>query len=275
MKTGSFKTEDGLRIHTVSWAAPIDRQRVVVLAHGISEHSGRYSHVADYLTQAGYHVYALDHRGHGKSEGDRIHVAHYNDFVHDLKQYIDTIKAQHPASQLFILGHSMGSIISLQYVLNYPDDADGLILTGTATAMGSNVSSLLRGAATIIHAIYPQAPIQAPLDEKYFTRDPEMVAQAKQDQLMYKGWTKTSIARYIVEVGEIIQGRAHEIRLPILIMHGEADDITPISGSQIIYEHVTSDDKTLKTWEGMYHEIMNEIGREAVLETVTTWLDAH
>lgn len=275
MQENSFQTPDGLTIHTVYWQAASERQRVVIVVHGIGEHFGRYDHVAKHLNQAGYHVYGLDHRGHGKSEGTRNHVDNDTQFISDLKQYVDAIKTKHSDSKFYILGHSMGSVISLQFMLTYPDIVDALIVTGTATDVASGVPPILRSVANFIYRIYPKAPIQPPGGDNVLTRDPEMLALADNDPLFYKGWTKTSIAKYVVETGEMIQERAHEITLPILIMHGEADNLTPISGSHIMYERVSSTDKTLKTWEGMYHEVMNEIGREEVLQTITDWLDKH
>ncbi len=275
MQTGSFTAKDGYKIHTKYWQANTDNERIVIIVHGISEHSGRYEHVAEHLTQAGYHVYALDHRGHGQSDGTRIHVDNNTQFITDLKQFHTQIKEKHPNAKLFILGQSMGSIISLQFILTYPNAVDAIIVTGTATDVSSGVSPLLRTIGTFIHKFYPKGPIQPPNGDNILTRDPEMLKKADSDPLFYKGWTKLSTAKYIVETGEMIQSRAGEITIPILIMHGEDDELTPISGSHFMYEHVGSNDKTLKTWENMLHEILNEVEREAVLETVTEWLDQH
>lgn len=274
MQTSSFTAKDGHKIHTKHWKAT-DSERVIIIVHGISEHSGRYEHVAEHLTQAGYHVYALDHRGHGQSDGTRIHVDNDTQFITDLKQFHTHIREKHPNAKLFILGHSMGSVISLQFILTYPDAVDAIIVTGTATDVSSGVSPLLRSIGNIVHSIYSKAPIQPPNGDNVLTRDPDMLKKADEDPLFYKGWTKTSIAKYILETGEMIQSRANEITMPILIMHGEDDPLTPISGSHFMYEHVGSKDKTLKTWKNMLHEILNEVERKAVLETITEWLDQH
>lgn len=275
MQTDSFMASDGTKIHSVYWRPTGISERVVIIVHGISEHSGRYEHVAKHLTEAGYHVYALDHRGHGLSEGDRIHVDDHTQFITDLKQYHTQIKDTHPNATFFMLGHSMGSVISLQFILTYPNAIDAIIVTGTATDVGSGVSPLLRSIGDFVHSIYPKAPIQPPGGDNVLTRDPEMLSQADNDPLFYKGWTKTSSAKYILDTGEMIQSRASEITMPILIMHGEDDALTPISGSYFMYEHVSSSDKTLKTWANMLHEILNEVEREAVLKTVTDWLAKH
>ncbi|GAB5493469.1 MAG: monoacylglycerol lipase [Phototrophicaceae bacterium] len=275
MTTDSFIASDGTKIHTVYWRPAGISERVVIIAHGKDEHSGRYEHVAKHLTDAGYHVYALDHRGHGQSGGDRSHVDDDTQFITDLKQYHTQIKDTHPNATIFLLGHSMGSVISLQFILTYPDAVDAIIVTGTATDVSTGVSSLLRTAGNFVHNIYPQAPIQPPGGDEVLTRAPEMLEKAGSDPLFYKGWTKSSLAKYILDTGEMIQERASEITMPILIMHGEDDALTPISGSHFMYEHVSSSDKTLKTWANMLHEILNEVEREAVLKTITDWLAKH
>lgn len=275
MQENSFTTPDGIRIHTGYYPPATDSNRVVLIVHGLSEHFGRYRHVADHLTSAGYHVYGIDHRGHGQSDGERIHVDSHTQFINDLKIYVNRIQANLPNADFFMLGHSMGSVICLQFVLENPDIAKGLVVTGTATDVASGVPTLLRTVGNIVSRIYSKAPISAPDGNSVLTRDPEMLKQAEADPLFYKGWTKASIAKYILDTGEMIQGRASDIKLPILIMHGESDELTPISGSHYMYEHVGSEDKTLKTYPEMFHEILNEIGREEVMADVTAWLDAH
>lgn len=275
MQTDTFTTPDGIKIHTIYWEAVGASERVLIIVHGIGEHSGRYAHVAEKLTQAGYHVYALDHRGHGQSGGERLHIPSDKSFITDLKQYYERIKAKHPQAKIFMLGHSMGSVISLQFILTYLDAIDAIVVTGTATDVASTVSPVLRVIGNAINSIYPKTPISPPGGMAILTRDPEMLQKAETDPLMHRGWTKTNIAKFILDMGEMIQERAHEITMPILIMHGEDDELTPISGSRIMYERVGSKDKTLKTWANMLHEIMNEVEREAVIQTIIEWLEQH
>jgi len=275
MQVDQFTAPDGTRIHTAYYPAAHDSNRVVLVLHGLKDHFGRYTHVAKHLSEVGYHVYGLDHRGHGKSGGDRIHVAYPTQFISDLKIYVNRIQAQHPDATFFILGHSMGSLISLQFVLENPDIADGLIVTGTPTDVVSGIPTLLRVVGNLVYRIFPQAPISAPDSERVLTRDPEILKQTEEDPLHYKGWTKTSIGKYILDTGELIQARAAEITLPVMFMHGEADTLAPISGSHYMYANVSSQDKTLKTYPAMLHEIMHEIEREDVLATITDWLDQH
>jgi alpha-beta hydrolase superfamily lysophospholipase len=274
--TSSFKTPDGLNIHTVHQAAVGNPKAVIIVVHGISEHIGRYEHVAGFLSKAGYEVYGLDHRSHGRSEGKtRIHTDTHSRFVEDLKQFYDSIKAKHPDSKLFILGHSMGSLISLQFVLAYPNALTGLVVTGTATDVSSAVTPMLRNVGNFINRFAPAFPIGAPLGATALTNDPEMQAKWLSDTITYKGPTRISMGKYILETGEMIQSRAKEITLPIMFMHGESDVIAPISGSRIMYERVGSKDKALHTYPNMQHEIMNEVDRNKILQTIVDWFDKH
>jgi alpha-beta hydrolase superfamily lysophospholipase len=274
--TSSFKTPDGLNIHTVHQAATGNPKAVVIVVHGISEHIGRYEHVIDFLSKAGYEVYGLDHRSHGKSDGKiRIHTDTHSRFVEDLKQFYDSIKAKHPDKKIFLLGHSMGSLISLQFVLAYPKTLAGLVVTGTATDVGSTVSSVLRNIGNFINRFAPQTPLSPPLGVEGLTNDPDMQAKWRADTLTYKGPTRISMGKFIIETGEMIQARAKEITLPIMFMHGESDILTPISGSRIMHERVGSSDKTIHTYPNMQHEIMNEVDRNKVLQTIVDWFDKH
>lgn len=276
MDTSSFKTPDGLTIHTVHQAAVGNPKAVVIVVHGISEHIGRYEHVIEFLSKAGYEVYGLDHRSHGRSEGlPRVHTDSHTRFIDDLKQFYDSIKAKHPSSKIFILGHSMGSLVSLQFVLAHPNALTGLVVTGTATDVSSAVSPILRNVGNFLHNFAPKLPIGAPLGAAALTNDPAMQAKWEADTITEKGPTRISMGKYILETGEMIQGRAKEINLPIMFMHGESDVVTPISGSRIMHERVASKDKTLHTYPNMQHEIMNEVDRNTVLQTIVDWLDKH
>jgi acylglycerol lipase len=274
-KTGAFQTPDNLNIYTIQWQPDTKAKGVVIMVHGLSEHIGRYQHVAEALANAGYKVYGLDHRGHGKSDGKRVQVTAHSHFIDDLKQYFDTIRSENNSDKIFMLGHSMGSVIALQFALKYQNSLAGLVVTGTATDVAAAVSPMLRTIANGLHNLVPHAPIGTPLKVESLTNDKSMQQIWLADTLVHKGWTPISIAKYIIDTGIIIQMNAKELVLPILIMHGETDTVAPISSSRIMVERIGSADKTLKTWANMQHEILNEVDRQAVINTIIEWLDKH
>ncbi len=269
----SFTATDGTTIHTRRWPATGTAKGVILLIHGIGEHIGRYAHVADALSEAGYTVYGHDHRGHGKSEGLRVHATGFTQFIDDLKQHYDRVQANHPDDTLMMLGHSMGSVISLQFTLAYPNALDALVVTGTAIDVASTVSPVTRVVGNLLYNIVPSAPISPPVEPETLTTDPAMQQKWHGDNLIYKGWTRISLGKYILDIGEMIQARADEITLPLLIMHGGNDRLTPVSGSRILYDKAGSDDKTLKIWDDLQHEIFNEREREQVISHLIAWLN--
>jgi acylglycerol lipase len=274
-KTGAFQTADNLNIYTVQWQPDTKAKAVVLLSHGYGEHIGRYQHVAEALVNAGYKVYGLDHRGHGKSDGKRVQVTSFTHFMDDLKQFFDTIRSENNSDKIFMFGHSMGSVIALQFALKYQNSLAGLIITGTVVDLGSTASTLLRNFANLTYRVLPHAPIGAPLKVEKITNDKGMQQLWLADTLVFRGWAPVSIAKYMVDTGEVLQEDAKNLVLPMLIMHGESDQLAPISGSRIMVERVGSADKTLKTWANMQHEILNEVDRQAVINTIIEWLDKH
>jgi alpha-beta hydrolase superfamily lysophospholipase len=273
--TGAFQTPDHLNIYTTQWLPDDSPNAVVILIHGISEHSGRYQHVAEALATAGYAVYALDHRGHGKSNGERVQINSNTQFMSDLKIFFDSIHLENNNQNIFLLGHSMGSVIALQFALKYQADLTGIIVTGTGIDVGSTVAPMLRNIANTLYRLMPHAPIAAPISVDILTSDPQMQQRWRDDTLIHRGWTPISTAKYIIDTGEAIQENASKLQLPILIMHGGDDKLTPVSGSHILHESVGSTDKTLKIWPEMQHEIMNEVDRQQVLAMIIDWLNQH
>lgn len=265
-----FITQDGLKLHVESHTVP-DAKALVVIAHGLGEHIGRYAHVITALNQAGYSVVGLDHRAHGKSAGEpRAFFTSVKPFVADLKAVWD----EHPHPRKFLLGHSMGGLIAGHFALRYQQEMRGLILSGAAFISGSGlpapVISLLKGLAKIA----PTAPL-ASLSSAGLSRDPQVIKAYEADPLVYHGWLKIGMLAALFGEGQEALQQAHTLTLPLLVMHGGADKITAASGSRQFYEQARSTDKALKIYEGFYHEILNEPEKATLLSEITGWLDAH
>lgn len=275
MQTSSLTTADNSTIYTVSWLPKTPPRAGVVLVHGYGEHIGRYTHVADALYNAGYAVFGLDHWGHGKSDGLRAYVENIDQPVKHLRQYFEQIQQQHPHLKFFMLGHSMGSLITLEFALKYQADLTGLVISGCAVNGDETISPMLEAAARIINRFAPRVPVFPGLPLTELSTDPAVVAAAKADPMMYKGLWRMGTATTIINSGRHIRSVAHEITRPILLVHGEEDKIAPATGSQVMYEKAASADKTLKIYPGMRHEVMNERDKQQVLDDVVTWLNNH
>ncbi len=274
-QTTPLRTSDNLTLHTESWLPEGEPRAVIVVVHGYGEHLGRYRHVADYFVKQGYAVYTLDHRGHGQSEGLRAYVHSFDQFVEDLHVFVGQVKSAQPGHKLFILGHSMGALISLLYCIRYPDGIAGLIISGAPVNADANVPGYLVTLGSILNQIIPKYPFLKGDDYSVLSRDPEVGRAFEADPLT---WTQPMRIRLGVEINRAAgQARAgvSTLTMPLLVMHGAADAYVNPSGSQLAYERAGSSDKTLKVYPNLRHEIMNEPEKYEVLADIAAWLEAH
>jgi alpha-beta hydrolase superfamily lysophospholipase len=269
---GRFKGERGLEIYWQAWLPDGEPRAVVVLAHGASEHSGRYAWTAEQLTARGYALYALDHRGHGQSEGGRAVLDRMSHAVEDLHTLVERAGAAHPGRPLVLLGHSMGGAVALSYAIEHEDALDALVLSAPLAALEA-ASPVARVAGRVLSVVAPSLGVVG-IDATAVSRDPQVVADYEADPLNYHGKLP---ARTVSELARAIDGYPEAVthfKLPMLVLHGTADRLTPIAGSEMVVERAASDDKTLKRCDGLFHEILNEPERQQVLDDIAGWLDA-
>jgi acylglycerol lipase len=267
-------TADGLTLHTVRWLPEHDPAAVIFIVHGFAEHSGRYRHVAEFLVGCGYAVYSLDHRGHGRSEGLRVYFDSFDQPIDDLALYLQQIKAAHPGKKIFVFGHSMGSLISMVFVYRNQHELAGWITSGTPLLMDTTWPQVLIRLMVWIDRIMPRLFV-GPLNLLAISRDPAVVHAYKADLLVYPRPLRARLVSSGLAQIQKMRERVREFTLPLLILHGTGDKLTPFSGSEYIYQHAASDDKTLKLYDGLYHELHNEPEQETVLNDIAAWLDAH
>jgi acylglycerol lipase len=268
-----FRLGDGLQLYTQSWL-PDTPRAIVILSHGYAEHSNRYQHFASHLVQNGFGVYALDHRGHGRSEGERANIKIFGEYVRDLGKFVTSVREQHPTLKRFLLGHSMGGAIAAQFVLEQPNGFDGLLLSSPYLTNAVSVPAPLMAVSGFVSKVLPGLPT-IKLDSKDISRDSTIVKAYDSDPLNYRGGTKARFGSELIGAGKYVLSRAAAIKTPILIMLGTADKIASPEGSKQLYNSVGSSDKTLKNYEGFYHEIINEIGKEQVYQDIVDWLQKH
>lgn len=269
----SFRTVDGLHIHTESWLPDGDPAAIVIIVHGIGEHIGRYRHVALHLAQQGYAVYGLDHRTHGKSEGQpRVYITDFDQVAADLKQFVDMI-AQ-PGKKIFLYGHSMGSFVCLKYLLKYQQELAGFISTGCPIMIDTLFPSYIAHVGNVLNAFAPTLPL-IPLELDAISRDPAVVAAYQADPLVHTSRVRVRMAVGYNNALKALRLRLSELRLPMLILHGGNDKTAPVSGSHLLHEKASSPDKTLEIYPGLYHEIHNEPEQNLVLSDIAAWLNEH
>jgi acylglycerol lipase len=275
MNNDSFTARDGLKIFTANML-PIGTPKAVVLViHGYGEHCGRYAHVLSALCKAGYAAYALDHCGHGHSEGTRAYFDSFDQPITHLKEYMDRVKAAQPGKPVFLLGHSMGALISLAFALRYQAEIAGLLVSGAPVNADANVSPLVVQVGYVLNRIAPRLPLMKMVGLDTLSSDPQVAQKFAADPLTYKDNMRVGMGVQINETAKAVRADLPKLTLPMLIMHGEQDRLVNPSGSHTTYERVSSADKTLKIYPGMYHEIMNERDKAVVLADILMWLDKH
>ncbi|MEM8487761.1 MAG: lysophospholipase [Bacteroidota bacterium] len=271
-------TPDGTKLHVKTWAPAGEPTAIIVLVHGLAEHVARYEHVANQLNAQGYLVVGCDLRGHGKSEGKRIYVHRFDAYVEDLNTVLNWVSATHAALPRFLLAHSMGTTVALHYLVSSVTTRSpalkGVVLSATALLPGDDISPLLISISGVVSALAPKLPTVT-LNSSTISRDPEVVADYHADPLVYNGKIPARTAGELNRVFKYLQREVHNIKIPLLIMHGDADQLTNPQGSALLYNTAASSDKTLKWWPGLYHEIFNEPEQQNVINYMQQWIAQH
>lgn len=272
----TFHNQDGLELFYHEWLPENQSIKAIVfIVHGVGEHSGRYRHVAEAFTNAGFACYGIDHRGHGKSGGLRVYIEDLEYAVEDLRQLFEQIKTQYPEKSFLIFGHSMGSLVSLMFVLKYQEDIKALALSGTAIKGEDLQPGWLVSLAIRASKYIPKVRLSPPASADILTSDPEQVKQWDNDPLTDKGMWRVGTSAAMLLAGRQILKDVHQLTLPILAVHGEDDQLTPTTGATYLQDNASSTDVTVKTYPKLRHEVVNEVDREQVIQDVVDWLVAH
>lgn len=270
MKEGSFKGVGGLNIFTRAWKAEGDARAILVISHGFNSHSGQYINAAEHFAANGLAVYALDHRGRGRSEGERFYVEKFTDWTDDLSTFIDIAKAENPGLPVYLLGHSAGGVIACVYTLEHQDDINGLICESFAFRLP--VPALLLALLKGVSHLAPHLHVFN-LDNEIFSRDPAVVESMNNDPLIKGESQPAETAAELIKADALLEKSFPLITLPVLIIHGSGDKATRPDGSQFFYDHAGSADKTLKLYEGHFHDLLNDLGKEEVMADIQNWIN--
>ena len=271
---GYFKGVRGTNIYYQYWLPEGESKAIFLVVHGLAEHSGRYMNVVNHLVPSGYAVYGIDHIGHGKSDGKRVYVKRFQDYTKTLKNYFDMIREWQPEKPIFLIGHSMGGLISAAYLLENQDELSGAVLSGPGIKVPDNISQATIFLGNMLSIIMPKAGL-IQLDAEGVSRDPAVVDAYINDPLVYTGKTTARLGAELLKATQCVKDQAQKIRLPIMIVQGSDDKLVDPSGAQLLYDLVSSKDKTIKIYNGFYHEVFNEPEHEQVLDDVKTWIEAH
>ena len=271
MTEDSFTSDDGLKIVFRSWRPRSQPRGVVAIVPGFNSHSGYYTWVAGRLAADGYAVSAIDLRGRGKSDGERFYVEKFADYVADVTAFVRLTKSREPRVPVFLLGHSAGGVVSCLYALDHQTELAGLICESFAFKLPAPDFALavFKG----LGHIAPHAHVLH-LKNADFTRDPKAVDAMNADPLIAHETQPTQTLAAMVRADERLEKSFASITLPVLILHGTADKAARPDGSQFFYDTAGSEDKTLKLYEGGFHDLLNDVDKDKVMADITRWIDA-
>ena len=274
LRTGEERLESvgGLKIFVRWWRPEGAARGVVVIVHGFNSHSGEYGWAAEQFAADGLAVYAGDLRGRGKSDGERFFVNSLSEWISDVATVMTLAKSREPGLPVFMLGHSAGGVVSCIYALEHQSQLAGLVCEDFAheTPAPDFALAVLKG----LSHVAPHAHVLR-LKNEDFSRDPEVVRAKNNDPLLAHEIQPTQAMAELVRADERLRREFPLITLPVLILHGTADRVTKPSGSQRFYDNAGSRDKTIKLYDGHFHDLLNDIDKEIVMSDITRWIDGH
>jgi len=267
----TFEGVGGLKIATRSWRPEGAARGIAILLHGFNSHSGYFAWPAEQFAKNGFAVYALDHRGRGKSEGERFYVEKFSDWTEDVNTLVDIARSENSGLPVYVLGHSAGGVIASTYTLECQDKVAGLICESFALDVG-----LPNAAALLIKGISHLTPHLHlyTLKNEIFSRDPAVVAAMNSDPLIASESQPAETSAEMIRAAERLRENMPNFKVPVFIIHGTDDKATRYQGSQYFYDNVGSEDKTLKLYEGGYHDLLNDTIRDEVMADILAWVNA-
>jgi alpha-beta hydrolase superfamily lysophospholipase len=271
---GNFDYHNNQSIYYQAWLPEGKSKASLFIVHGLHEHSARYKHVAAYLVDHGYALYSLDFPGHGKSDGMRSYIDSYLDFINIMEIYLEKILSWQPNQPIFLVGHSMGGLLSAVFLTDSPSTINGAILSGSLVQVPDYVSDLTIRVGKILSRILPKVRL-VEIDKEGLSKDPAVVQAYRDDPLVYNGKTTARISNELNNAITQVEKNGSNINQPLLLLHGADDRICDPAWSQYLFDMVSSQDKQLIIYEGLYHEIYNEPEAATVFNDVLRWLEEH
>jgi acylglycerol lipase len=266
---------EGCRQATIfgqAWLPEQAARAIVVISHGLGEHGGRYAGLASRLVDKGHAVYAIDHRGHGRSSGPRANIERFDYLVADLGAFVGQARREHPDVPLVLLGHSMGGAVALACALKLQDHLRALVLSAPALAPGEAPPAFKLWIVKLLSRLSPNTGALK-LPPTAVSRDPEVVRAYESDPLVLHGAVPARTLAELLQAMQRLQQTAHELRIPVLVQHGTADSLVPLAAVYPIYRQLgVAQSRSLQVYEGLYHEVYNEPERDRVIGDLEAWL---
>ena len=269
----TFEGFSGTQLYYQKWEPEEKSKAILIIIHGIGEHSGRYMNIVNYFTPLDITIYSFDNRGHGRSPGKRGHILNWEEFREDVKCFIEMIQEFDGHLPVFLMGHSLGGLIVLNYALHYPQGIKAIIASGPVLVPPS-ISHFLLFLSRALSKILPSFSVDTKLNVHAISRDPEVVRAYQEDPLVHSKASARLGTEFTRTMNWTFQ-HAEEFSLPLMIVHGGSDQLVPVTGSYEFYKRMTSEDREIHIYEGGFHEPHNDIDRIKVLKDIEKWIQNH
>jgi alpha-beta hydrolase superfamily lysophospholipase len=273
-RDGIFRGAGGLELSYQVWRSARETRAVLAIVHGHGEHVGRYENVVSVLAPLGYVVCGFDHRGHGRSRGQRGHINSWEEYREDVRYFLQLIGHDEPDRAIFLMGHSMGALVVLDYLIRYSDGVRGAIISAAPIEPVGVAKPYLVSISRTLSMILPRFPLRLSLDISALSRDAAVVKAYAADPLVHGRFTARWGTESLAAVTRAKAGAA-ALKVPILMIHGRADRLNSPEGIEPFFERITVADKSLRIYPDMYHELHNDIGHEGVTADLAEWLARH
>jgi acylglycerol lipase len=270
-RSSMFETFDGLGLYEQWWKWAGSTKAGIVIIHGLGEHSGRYHKVAMNLVEDGFNVYMFDLRGHGKSDGVLAAVDTFDDYLDDLAVCLKRIRRKQE-EPLFLMGLSMGGLIAALYTATHEPALRGIILISPAVRLGGHVSPFWKRLIQLIGRVFPGMPTVS-IEPEWLSRDEQVVDDYQNDPLVYHGKIPAVTGLAMLRAGKLLREQMDRIQVPALILHGEMDRLTSPEASRELVDGIGSNDKTLKMFENMEHDLLHEPEKQQVMKEIREWIN--
>jgi alpha-beta hydrolase superfamily lysophospholipase len=271
---GNFSGANGQNLYYQSWRADKNEKAIIVLVHGFGEHSGRFMNLVNHMVPLGYSIYSFDHRGHGRSEGEPGHILNWAEFRDDLKSFLSFVRDAHPEMPTILMGHSMGGLIVLNYILLNPDEDIKTVIASAPLLAQPGISPVLVMISKLLSKIWPGFSIDTKLDANSISRDPAVIKTYQNDPLVHS----RASARFGTELTRTIdwtQSHAADFNKPLLMYHGESDSLVPLAGTKTFFDSVKINEKDMHIYPGGFHEPHNDIDHQIVLQDLENWCNKY
>jgi alpha-beta hydrolase superfamily lysophospholipase len=272
--TGLFEGAGGIELYYRCRRPEGDARAVLAIVHGHGEHSGRYEKIADFLVARGIAVCGFDHRGHGRSRGQRGHIDSWAQYRADTAAFLRLMGKLEPRCPVFLMGHSMGALVALDYLIHDSKGIRGAIISGAPIEPAGVTKTALVIMSRTLSRLFPRFPMNLSLDTSALSRDAAVVRAYIDDPLVHGKISARWGTEALAAVARV-RARATELSVPVLFVHGEADRLNLLGGIREFFERVSSRDKSLRIYPEMYHELHNDFGFDSYLSDLERWLTEH